>query len=152
MPDGAARSAFGLRKTPPDAAPQTAFPTAVETPSAPAPAAAPARDSAYEHRIVPRARTLQSARLLLGEGTDGIDCAVRDLSIAGAGVRIPPDTELPEAMRLLLIREGLLFDCEVIWRLDDRAGLRFTGRHDLNGDTSGELDAIHALWRELASG
>jgi hypothetical protein len=143
---------FGRRASPPppDAAPsvESEAPEAVDPIE---PAVPPAPSYEFEHRASPRVRTLQSGKLLLEADTEGIDCAVRDLSIAGAGIRLPAPMDLPQAMRLLMIREGLLFDCVQIWRREERAGLRFTGRHDLRGDPDSAFHAIWALWKQLAA-
>jgi hypothetical protein len=149
------RPAFGRRASPPEPieealeAPEPAY--VAEPPEVAQHVSAPMRSYEFEHRGSPRVRTLQSGKLLLEGDTDGIDCTVRDLSIAGAGIRLPSAMDLPQVMRLLMIREGLLFDCVQVWRREERAGLRFTGRHDLRGDPDSAFHAIWALWKQLAA-
>ncbi len=147
-----ARSAFGRRTSPPtpdEPSPELRRPVDYAPPAAPEPVAELPASFASEQRTVPRARTLQSGRLLLNDEGDGFDCTVRDLSIAGAGIRFRPEAELPRQSRLLMIREGLLFDCTLVWRQDDRAGLRFTGRHDLR-EAGRDYDSVRQLWKMLA--
>jgi hypothetical protein len=153
MNDRPASQTFGRRASPPDPhmrAPEPApGPDAVgrQETSARAPVV-DARRTHLEQRAAPRGRTLQSGRLLV-DGATIIDCTIQDLSMAGAGIRIEPALRLPGAVRLLLISQGLLFDCAVVWRSGDRAGLHFSGRHDLRQATDATLDAARALWKDL---
>jgi len=148
MPDHSKRPAFGLRPRPPGE------PEAPPAPPLGAAALGPLaaqRGYAVEQRAVPRAPTKQIGRLLLGDRGNGVECGIHDLSIAGAGISVPVRVDLPRTFRLLLIREGLLFDCALVWRQEDRAGLRFTGRHDLRRDNDRAFDTIRSLWKQLAS-
>ena len=112
-----------------------------------APSAAP---NEVEHRAWPRAPTIKTGTLIMDGAPGGIECTVRDLSIGGAGIHVADKADLPGAMQLLIVADGLLFDCALVWRQDDRAGLRFNSRHDLRNDADG-FQAIRALWRQLAA-
>jgi len=94
--------------------------------------------------------SLKAGRIIMEGAPSGIDCTVRDLSIGGAGIHLAGRADLPGAMQLLIVSDGLLFDCALVWRQDDRVGLRFTSRRDLRSDADG-FQVIRTLWRQLAA-
>jgi len=103
-----------------------------------------------ERRAGHRARALLSGKVIIGNGLMSPDCVIRDLSDGGARVRISGSIELPDAVGLLVIRDGLLFDATLAWRRGDETGLAFAGRHDVRGDVDPAHRAVHRLWKELA--
>ena len=107
------------------------------------------RRSGLERRAAFRARTLVSAKLLVGD--DLADCIVRNLSVRGAQVRVLGETEaLPSTVALLLTSEGLLLDATIIWRNGDKIGVTFTGHHDLSREGDAGCAAARALWQAQA--
>jgi hypothetical protein len=102
-----------------------------------------------ERRAYYRARTLFSGKIIIGDGSVSPDCVIRNLSIAGARVRISRSIELPGVVGLLVIKEGLLFDATVIWRNGEETGLTFSGHHDLRRDTDPSRKIVRMLWDEL---
>jgi hypothetical protein len=103
-----------------------------------------------ERRAGHRTRALLSGKIIVGNGVMSPDCVIRDLSDGGARVRISGSIELPEAVGLLVIKDGLLFDATLAWRRGDETGLAFTGRHDVRGDVDPAHRGVHRLWKELA--
>jgi hypothetical protein len=101
-----------------------------------------------ERRADYRARTLVSAKLLVGDAPT--DCIVRNFSVRGAQVRVLGDVDLPPTVSLLLTSEGLLFDATIVWRKGDKLGLTFSGHHDLQRDAEPGHSAVRALWKDLA--
>jgi len=54
------------------------------------------------------------------------DCAVSDLSSAGARLRVDPAAEIPNRFVLVLSEDGSLRRlCEIVWRKNDQMGIRF---------------------------
>jgi hypothetical protein len=106
------------------------------------------RPSQIERRADYRARTLVSAKLIIGD--DPVDCIVRNFSVRGAQVRVLGDLDLPSTLSLLLTSEGLLFEATVVWRAGDKAGLTFTRHYDLQCDDDPSRAAVRALWEDLA--
>jgi len=97
-----------------------------------------------------RQRTLLSGKLIIAAGAMTPDCVIRDLSTNGARVTVQGLVPVPDELGLLVIRDGALLECRVIWRRADQLGLRVTGRHDLRGADAGVHPRIQALWRELS--
>jgi hypothetical protein len=102
-----------------------------------------------ERRALYRARSLFAGKIIVGDGRMTADCVIRNLSARGAHVRISGAIELPRGVRLLLIKEGLLFDATVVWRSGDKTGLVFDGQHDLLRETDPALRGMRALWEDL---
>jgi hypothetical protein len=100
-------------------------------------------------RIASRSRTLLAGKIIIGEGLISPDCVIRDLSSSGARVRISAETDLPPTVRLLVIKEGLLFEANVAWRRDDQTGLVFVGQCDLRSDVDPARSGVRALWAQL---
>jgi PilZ domain len=75
-----------------------------------------------EQRKSPRDRTPR-AGLILRQRDRGLECTIRDLSSAGAGLLLPDDVTLPREFDLTFDRTTRR--CVVAWRQRDRIGLRF---------------------------
>jgi len=137
--------AFGRRTAPPGPV-EVSPPRPSLLERAPAPTAA----DGSERRAAPRTRSLLSGKLVIAGGALSPDCAIRDLSLTGARIRLPATVDLPRDVGLLVIKNGVLFDATVVWRKEDLAGLAFTGRHDLATSIDPALRAVRVLWKELA--
>ncbi|HEY3889547.1 MAG TPA: PilZ domain-containing protein [Caulobacteraceae bacterium] len=98
----------------------------------------------------PRARSLLTGKIIIGDGRESHDCVVRNLSSKGARVRIGGAINLPGAVGLLVVKEGLLFDAAIAWRRGDQIGLTFSGRHDLRHDVDPAHRQARALWTALS--
>ncbi len=105
------------------------------------------RRSGVERRANSRARTLVSAKLVIGD--ERVDCIVRNFSVRGAQVRVLGQVELPPTVSLLLTSEGLLFDATITWRNGDKLGLTFRGHHDLHRDGDPSRSTVRAMWKDL---
>ena len=80
------------------------------------------------------------------------DCAVRDLSHVGAKVRLSPSIYVSPKVGLLVIRDRLYFNAELVWRSGDKAGLALKDRYDLAEPIPNRLDRVKAIWRRLTDG
>jgi len=98
----------------------------------------------------PRARSLLTGKIIIGDGRESHDCVVRNLSAKGARVRIAGAVNLPGAVGLLVVKEALLFDAAIAWRRGDQIGLTFSGQHDLRDDVDPAHRGARALWAALS--
>jgi hypothetical protein len=100
---------------------------------------------------MPRLRTLQRGRICYG--TDhalSLDCMIRNLTAAGAMLRVTSGQEIPDRFTLLHINGGMAFEAELTWRHGEDAGVRFGLAHDLRGPVSEEYRALRHVWVALA--
>jgi hypothetical protein len=102
-------------------------------------------------RAASRARTLLAGKIITGRDLVSSDCLIRDFSSRGARVRISVTTDLPPKVSLLMIKEALLFEANVIWRRGDQTGLAFVAHYDLRRDVDPARAGVRALWAELAA-
>ena len=108
------------------------------------------RRAGLGRRTEQRARSLMSGKIIVGDCELSVDCVIRNLSAQGARVSAPPGIELPDAVGLLIVRDGLYWDAAVAWRKGDELGLTFRGvRHELESNTDPALRSVRALWAAL---
>ena len=136
MIGGSAPSGFGRRSAGPSP-PDSAALAAVED-------VRPVDNRRRAHR----ARTLLAGKIVIAKDII-LDCMIRDFSPGGARVRISAATALPPKVSLLVIKEGLLFEADVAWRLGDETGFAFVAQHDLRSDTDPARKGVRALWAQL---
>ena len=74
-----------------------------------------------EHRDFRRTTTWLSAVIKTAQSE--IECIISDMTIECAGLLVP--TYVPDRFRLTIPAEDVTYDAEVIWRRDDRIGIRF---------------------------
>jgi len=79
-----------------------------------------------ERRSVVRMRTLKEGSISFNRA-GGIDCRVRNLSPIGACLEVSSQIGIPDDFVLMIERDHLKQHCHVIWRLEARLGVAFTG-------------------------
>ena len=67
-------------------------------------------------------------RPILNAGWSLVSCAIRDQSEAGAKLRLPAPTSLPNNFGLLCVTKGMLYQVELMWRHGDDLGVAFVGQ------------------------
>ena len=77
-----------------------------------------------ERRKTTRTRVLKGAKFLLGKSSV-IDCVVRDLTNAGAGIEVPNTIDLPETIDLTLNGGHSFRRCRRVWRKLNKVGVEF---------------------------
>ena len=77
-----------------------------------------------DRRHDPRRRVLKSAMIVFNGGHCTLGCQILDVSDTGAMVR-PSDIFLCPAEFVLRPRVGSARDCEIVWRNNDRVGVRY---------------------------
>lgn len=71
-----------------------------------------------------RSRAFLGAKIILDGGYSVFDCIVKDISDAGARLKVQNVVSVPETFKLL-ISDGRSFDATVKWRRIDSIGVRF---------------------------
>jgi methyl-accepting chemotaxis protein len=77
-----------------------------------------------ERRKAKRSRVLKSARLFLDTWSVS-DGQVRDLTSAGARVRLPNTLDLPEKLTMSFDGGRTMRSCRIVWRQPNETGLEF---------------------------
>ena len=78
-----------------------------------------------DRRAVPRL-SVDLPAVAAFEGAS-IACRVKDISAAGASIAIDHSDRLPARFQLMLLDDGRLFACRVVWISRGRAGVAFEG-------------------------
>jgi hypothetical protein len=78
-----------------------------------------------EQRKVPRHRTLKAGSINFNRAS-GIDCCVRNLSPAGAYLKVESQIGVPDDFTLVIENDHLHQACHVIWRTATRVGVEFS--------------------------
>jgi hypothetical protein len=110
----------------------------------------PDKRTGMVRRAAPRARSLLTGKIIIGDGRESHECVVRNLSATGAHVRIAGAVNLPGTVGLLVVKEALLFDATIAWRRGDQIGLTFTASYDLREDKDPAHRQARALWKALS--
>ncbi len=91
--------------------------------------------STPERRRAQRKRVLWSGQV---EAADRLlDCAVLDVSLQGARVRMENDAQLPKGPLAIAVSRFGTFQAEVVWTKDQMSGLRFLESIERVADTIG---------------
>jgi hypothetical protein len=75
-------------------------------------------------RQTKRRRVLKGARILIPSLGISVDCAVRDISNAGAGLIMTSPIAISDSFELALY-DGIIKPCRVVWRTASRIGVSF---------------------------
>ncbi len=81
------------------------------------------------------------------------ECIVRDISMTGARLEVDRAASIPKEFYLNIPQRGSLMKCELVWRADARAGIRFLNSDlEATDDTlEGARAKITKLEEEIAS-
>lgn len=103
-----------------------------------------------ERRRGQRSRALLAGKVANQDTTQTLDCVIRNLSADGAMIETPTPHLVPAELHLVQIKEGIVWDAEVIWRRGNRVGVKLNNRHDLRETTEKQLRALRAIWSQMA--
>jgi hypothetical protein len=78
-------------------------------------------------RIAARRRVLKAGVVAYNDRHVTLSCVVRDISATGARVRVEGSVSAPDTFELLIDADGFEVNCQVVWRKDSEAGVRFLG-------------------------
>jgi hypothetical protein len=76
-----------------------------------------------EKRTAPRHRVLKAGTIEFGGGA--IDCTVRNISNVGAALDVNSPIGIPDHFTLVLPADGQHIACHVVWRKQNRIGIKF---------------------------
>ncbi len=74
---------------------------------------------------MPRRRMLKTAVASYNNRSISFEVVVRDMSDTGVKLKLRADEPLPDHFTLIVEMDGLLVDCEVVWRRGMEIGARF---------------------------
>ena len=83
-----------------------------------------------ENRKSTREMTLQTAKILADGETDGIDCAVLNISQTGACILVPPGVAISDTFELAIDNEEAIRTCTLVWQDGARIGVTFATGED----------------------
>ncbi len=98
-----------------------------------------------ENRSEPRRKTFLGGRVVQDDGIS-FPCVIRNVSVSGAMIEVPPLTTLPEDWILIDMKNALAHSVCVSWRQDERLGVRIEHSYDLNGTVPEPLRHVQRLW------
>jgi hypothetical protein len=78
-----------------------------------------------DRRHVQRHRTFKGGSISFDRYA-GIDCVVRNLSEGGACLEVDCPGSLPDEFSLIIRPENVRRSCHLVWRGDQRLGVRFS--------------------------
>ena len=107
-----------------------------------------AHKTSTEHRGEGRRRVLLSGKIVYGEAELCFDCAIRDLSEAGARIRLSAPMPLPGELFLIDLKTGLAYEARLAWRRSPEYGLQFLHVHDLRDPAALHLKTLKRIWVE----
>ncbi|MGI9373604.1 MAG: PilZ domain-containing protein [Hyphomicrobiales bacterium] len=79
----------------------------------------------HETRRCKRHRTLKTGSILPSDQFARARCAIRDISIAGARLKVPGTRWFPRTFDLYIDSANLTLGCQVAWRSDTEIGVNF---------------------------
>jgi hypothetical protein len=74
--------------------------------------------------------TLQTAKILAAGETDGIDCAVLNISETGACILVPPAVAISDTFELAIDSEEAIRTCSLVWQDGARIGVTIATGED----------------------
>jgi hypothetical protein len=83
--------------------------------------------SFINHRKYPRHKVLKEGRIVSSTMNGAIKVTIRDLSVGGARITMPPYIDLPKEFNLLVTSENLLYPAVAKWRTGGVTGIAFVG-------------------------
>lgn len=78
-----------------------------------------------EKRVVPRQRVLKGGRIVINDGFSTFQCTVRNLSPAGAKLKVASIVGIPDTFDLVM-DDGRKYACTAIWKTEFEIGVQFT--------------------------
>lgn len=77
-----------------------------------------------ERRATIRHRVLKGGHVVVNDGFSTFDCTVRNLSEAGALLKMVSTIGIPDDFQLQL-DDGRSFACSIVWRRENELGVQF---------------------------
>jgi hypothetical protein len=78
-----------------------------------------------QKRTLPRKRTLKRASIVFKGRSATIDCVVRNMSEAGACLKVESPLGIPDEFELTFEAGDIVRRCRVVWRKETQVGVAF---------------------------
>ena len=78
-----------------------------------------------DRRDLQRTRVLRNAKIIVPRLSSVISCTVHDLNSGGACLKLANTFGVPETFELTFEHGRTRRSCRVVWRTDDRLGVKF---------------------------
>jgi hypothetical protein len=93
-----------------------------------------------ERRATPRQRVFKAGSIKFDGG--GVDCTIRNMSPAGAGLDVASPAGIPHEVTLNILTCHLRRHCYIIWRKEKRIGVRFAETSEHRTKIGGNANGI----------
>ncbi len=103
-------------------------------------------DPPMRPRAESRRRVLLSGLLVHSPSQLTIPCAITDLSLHGARIRLGESELLGEPLFLIVLKDALAFQARIAWRRAERVGLTFINYFDLTKPGGDDPKVLRRLW------
>jgi hypothetical protein len=100
-------------------------------------------------RMTTRRKSLLGGRVVYGKGAYTVQCAVHNLSEAGARIKTARSVAFPKAIYLIEIKSGIAYAANVVWGRPSEFGLSFLTKYHLD-DLPPEIDYLRPIWVEAS--
>ena len=77
-----------------------------------------------ERRQFQRKKTIFSGKIVFNNLYSTLDCRICDASKEGMGLRMPNTLGFPDHVRIMVDRDGSMFNADVKWRKAGRLGIQ----------------------------
>jgi len=78
-----------------------------------------------ENRSELRRRTLKGGKIIFNDQQSVLDCTIRNLSKTGCRIIVANQIDIPSDFELHLPGSGEKYQCQIIWRKQLEAGVKF---------------------------
>jgi hypothetical protein len=100
-------------------------------------------------RLLPRKRELAAALLASpNEHTAPLDCVIRNITLAGAQVRMNGDASIPEPGYLIDLKSGTAWSIQTVWRRGSLTGLSFLREFAITNALPAHMEFLLRLYLE----
>jgi len=106
-------------------------------------------DRNVERRASERRRTLLAAKLSFDDPGMIVSCGVRNLSPLGALIELESTILLRPPYRLLTVRDGAIYEAELVWSWGARVGLHFTAEHPAHAPANDTTSLLRTIWQAV---
>jgi hypothetical protein len=99
-----------------------------------------------DQRTAARRRVLLGAKVVEPNGTFSTNCTIRNVTDAGAGLRIPASVPVGDSVYLIELRSGVTHQVKVAWRRDAEIGVSYEKEVQLEASADPHVRMLHRLW------
>lgn len=94
---------------------------------------------AYDRRALKRTRILRNAKIIVPSRSSVISCTVQNIHSGGACLMLANTFGVPETFDLTFEHGRTRRSCRVVWRTDDKLGVKFEAAAIIAGGSGVQL-------------